>query len=135
VAIRRNPGTHATRVAEFISFDRTTIGLVLGRLEAKGLIVRKPGVTDKRTKCLYLTAEGEATIEGATAAVSRINERILGALSVDQRRQLLELLALLSGEEEGQLSQDSVQSGSNIRSPEARTIPVPPASPGRRACR
>lgn len=96
VAIRDNPGTDATRVSEYISFDRTTIGHVLARLEKKGLITRTPGIEDKRTKRLRITAEGQDVIGAITQVVPAIAERILKRLSEDERRMLLALLARLA---------------------------------------
>jgi len=96
VAIRDNPGTDATRVSEYISFDRTTIGHVLARLEKKGLITRTPGIEDKRTKRLRITSEGQEVIQAITGVVPAIAERILGRLSDDERRTLLVLLARLA---------------------------------------
>src|SRR5690606_30044473 len=55
IVIGNTPGIDATRVSDLISFDRTTIGHVVGRLEQKGLITRSYGVVDKRTKLLTIT--------------------------------------------------------------------------------
>ncbi len=39
-AIRENPGTDATRLSALIAFDRSTLGSVLERLEARKLVTR-----------------------------------------------------------------------------------------------
>ena len=54
VAIRENPGVDATRLSHLIAFDRSTLGGVLERLEAKGWVVRNPSPGDKRIKLLRL---------------------------------------------------------------------------------
>jgi DNA-binding MarR family transcriptional regulator len=92
VAIKTNPDIDATRVSEMIAFDRTTIGLVLGRLERKKLITRRNGIKDKRTKHLRLTSKGEATVRAVSARVDSIRETILKPFTATERAQLLKLL-------------------------------------------
>src|SRR3982751_677024 len=54
VAIHTHPGIDATRLSAVIAFDRSTLGNVIERLEAKTFIQRKPAREDKRVKLLYL---------------------------------------------------------------------------------
>src|ERR1700739_2301058 len=58
IAIRTHPGIDATRLSAVIAFDRSTLGSVIERLEAKNLVERKPASDDKRVKLLYLTRNG-----------------------------------------------------------------------------
>src|SRR3954451_8588934 len=58
VAIHTHPGIDATRLSAAIAFDRSTLGNVIERLEAKKLIERKPSPNDKRVKLLQLTRSG-----------------------------------------------------------------------------
>src|ERR1035437_5737242 len=60
VAIRTHPGIDATRLSAVIAFDRSTLGNVIERLEAKQYIERKSGRDDKRVKLLHLTKKGAA---------------------------------------------------------------------------
>ncbi len=60
IAIRTHPGIDATRLSAVIAFDRSTLGSVIERLEAKQLIERKPASSDKRVKLLHLTESGTA---------------------------------------------------------------------------
>jgi DNA-binding MarR family transcriptional regulator len=92
LAIKDNPDIDATRVSEMISFDRTTIGHVLGRLERKKLITRRDGVLDKRTKLLRLTLKGESMIREVSWRVDEIAETILKPFSISERAALLKLL-------------------------------------------
>ena len=52
IAIRTHPGIDATRLSAVIAFDRSTLGSVIERLEAKSYIERKPAPEDKRVKLL-----------------------------------------------------------------------------------
>src|SRR6202045_2683522 len=62
VAIHTHPGIDATRLSAVIAFDRSTLGNVIERLQAKGFIERKPSREDKRVKLLYLTKSGVALL-------------------------------------------------------------------------
>ena len=64
VAIRDNPAVDATRLSTLIAFDRSTLGDVLERLEAKGRIRRSPSPGDRRVKLLHLSKEGEEVLTG-----------------------------------------------------------------------
>ncbi|MDG9697934.1 MarR family transcriptional regulator, partial [Streptomyces sp. DH17] len=54
IAIHTHPGIDATRLSAVIAFDRSTLGSVIERLQAKDYIERKPAPEDKRIKLLYL---------------------------------------------------------------------------------
>src|ERR1043165_874369 len=62
VAIQTHPGIDATRLSAVIAFDRSTLGSVIERLEAKALVARKPSREDKRVKLLVLTKAGETLL-------------------------------------------------------------------------
>ena len=95
VAIRENPGTDATRLSALIAFDRSTLGNVLERLEARKLVTRYASPDDKRIKLLKLSAAGSALVARAQAAVERAQERILAPLKPGDRKKLMELLSAL----------------------------------------
>ena len=95
-AIAANPGVDATRLSALIAFDRSTIGGVLERMEAKGWIARGPAAGDRRAKLLRVTAEGEVLLRAAEAPVRRVQERLLAPLSPAERATFLALLAQLS---------------------------------------
>src|ERR1700747_2800967 len=63
VAIQTHPGIDATRLSAVIAFDRSTLGSVIERLQAKGLIEREPASDDKRVKLLYLTRSGAKLLQ------------------------------------------------------------------------
>src|SRR5438876_1166385 len=50
VAIQTHPGIDATRLSAVIAFDRSTLGSVIERIEAKGLVERKASPDDRRIK-------------------------------------------------------------------------------------
>lgn len=102
VAIRENPGLDATRISALISFDRSTIGNVLERLETKGVIERSANPDDKRVKILRLSAKGARLLRDVEPAVARAQERILAPLPAAKRRDLMKgLAAIIAAHEAG----------------------------------
>ena len=95
VAIRTHPGIDATRLSAVIAFDRSTLGNVIERLEAKGLIERKPAAQDKRVKLLYLTRQGATMLRDIMPAVDRAQARMLQPLRPADRKTLMALLSQL----------------------------------------
>jgi DNA-binding MarR family transcriptional regulator len=110
LAIKDNPDIDATRVSEMIWFDRTTIGHVLGRLEAKKLITRRDGTIDKRTKLIRLTLKGESIIRDVSQRIEQITETILKPFNVSERTTLLKLLAKFASQPDGQVVEESTTS-------------------------
>jgi DNA-binding MarR family transcriptional regulator len=95
VAVRENPDLDATRLSALVAFDRSTLGSVLERLEAKGLIERAASPQDKRVKVLRLTGEGARTLQEVEPAAVRAQERILAPLRPEDQRRFMALLARL----------------------------------------
>src|SRR6476646_7943333 len=71
VAIDSHPGIDATRLAEIIFFDRSTIGDVLDRMEGKGWIRREYTATDRRIKRLDLTPAGRSKLQQVQPGIHR----------------------------------------------------------------
>jgi DNA-binding MarR family transcriptional regulator len=95
VAIRTHPGIDATRLSAVIAFDRSTLGSVIERLEAKQYIERKPAREDKRVKLLHLTKKGSALLRNIVPLVDRAQARMLQPLKQADRKTLLALLTQL----------------------------------------
>jgi MarR family transcriptional regulator, lower aerobic nicotinate degradation pathway regulator len=95
VAIHTHPGIDATRLSAVIAFDRSTLGNVIERLQAKDYIERKPSRGDKRVKLLYLTRTGAALLRDIMPSVDRAQARMLQPLKPADRRTLLALLTQL----------------------------------------
>jgi DNA-binding MarR family transcriptional regulator len=95
VAIRTHPGIDATRLSAVIAFDRSTLGSVIERLEAKDYVERKPAREDKRVKLLHLTKQGVALLREIMPAVDRAQSRMLQPLKSADRKTLMALLTQL----------------------------------------
>ena len=95
VAIRTHPGIDVTRLSAVIAFDRSTLGSVIERLEAKQYIERRPAREDKRVKLLHLTKKGSALLRNIVPLVDRAQARMLLPLKQADRKTLLALLTQL----------------------------------------
>ena len=96
VAIGSHPGIDATRLAEIIYFDRSTIGDVLDRMEGKGWIVRASTATDRRVKLLTLSPAGEDVLHHVEPGIARVQERLLAPLTASEARTLVRLPARMA---------------------------------------
>ncbi|MBB4382667.1 transcriptional regulator, MarR family [Bradyrhizobium sp. Rc3b] len=95
IAIHTHPGIDATRLSAVIAFDRSTLGSVIERLQAKDYVERKPAPEDKRIKLLYLTKSGAAILREIIPAVERAQARMLEPLKPADRKELMGLLVQL----------------------------------------
>ncbi|MGT2503459.1 MarR family winged helix-turn-helix transcriptional regulator [Bradyrhizobium guangxiense] len=95
IAIHTHPGIDATRLSAVIAFDRSTLGSVIERLQAKDYVERKPAPEDKRIKLLYLTKSGAAILREIIPAVERAQARMLEPLKPADRKTLLGLMSQL----------------------------------------
>jgi MarR family transcriptional regulator, lower aerobic nicotinate degradation pathway regulator len=86
----------ATQLATLIAFDRSTIGDVLTRLEAKGWAVRHSSGSDKRVKLLRLSSEGAKVLRRVEPAVQGVQKRLLAPRAPGDRLTLVRLLARLT---------------------------------------
>jgi DNA-binding MarR family transcriptional regulator len=95
IAIHTHPGIDATRLSAVIAFDRSTLGNVIERLEAKELIERNPSPGDKRVKLLTLSKSGAALLRAIMPSVDRAQQRMLQPLRAVDRKTLMALLTQL----------------------------------------
>ena len=96
VAVQSHPGIDATRLSQVIFFDRSTIGDVLDRMEAKGLIIRQGSPADRRIKLVTLSAVGREVLRRAQPRVQAMQARLMAPLPPARARTLTRLLALLA---------------------------------------
>jgi MarR family transcriptional regulator, lower aerobic nicotinate degradation pathway regulator len=95
VAIMDQPGVGQRRLADLVAIDRSTIGMLLQRLEKKGLIRRVTSETDQRVNQLFITDAGRDLLLRSHKAVERSQERILAPLKPNERLAFLRMLSRL----------------------------------------
>ncbi|WP_374444064.1 phosphotransferase [Stella sp.] len=80
------------RLAEHIGIDTTSVRQVIEGLEAKGLLDRRVDPADRRARILQITPTGEDLRRRVRPLMLAAQDRILSALSGDERAKLIELL-------------------------------------------
>lgn len=91
-AIREHPGIDQATVAGLVAYDRATLGKVIDRLDAAGLVRRTTSRRDRRARELSLTAAGRALQEAAHPHVAALQPDILAGLSEAERETFVRLL-------------------------------------------
>ena len=99
-AVLRQPEMDQRTLARMIGFDTSTIGSVIDRLEARGLMLRSNSATDRRVRLLTITAAGADLLQAAEPAVQKAQRRMLDPLPEDKRAQFMELISFLIHENE-----------------------------------
>jgi len=94
-AIGDHPGIDQASVAGLIAYDRATLGKVIDRLDARGLVLREVSKTDRRARELFLSADGEALLITAHPLVKAAQPEILSGLNEQEQEQFLTLLQKL----------------------------------------
>ena len=95
LAIDLHPGIDQTALVSIIAFDKSTIGDVLERLAAKGLVHRIQGKQDRRTKVLKITPAGRRLLRKIEPAVDAAQDLILSPLQPRERKQFVKLMKVL----------------------------------------
>ena len=88
-------GIDQRTLARTIGFDTSTIGSVIDRLEARGLMQRNAHPDDRRVRLLTITAEGEQLLQQVEPGMLRAQERMLEPLAPEQRGVFMDMLHTL----------------------------------------
>lgn len=94
-AVQSQPGIDQARLAEWIAYDRATIGGVIERLEHKGWLSRVVSARDRRARELSLTPEGEQVLAAVLPLVSALQADILQPLSAAEQARFMTLVRKL----------------------------------------
>lgn len=91
-ALDRHGELDQVRLGGLTALDRTTIGVVVGNLEERGLIERRRSDTDRRYNAITCTQAGRRLVDKAAPAVDAAQRRILAPLTPAERKQFLAFL-------------------------------------------
>jgi MarR family transcriptional regulator, temperature-dependent positive regulator of motility len=91
-ALRDAPGVDQATLAGSIAFDRTTLGGVVDRLEARGLLNRHTASHDRRARVLEISSAGADLIAHVEPAVQRAQAIMLSGLDKTEAAEFLRLL-------------------------------------------
>lgn len=90
--LAQQSGIDQRTLAGLVSFDTSTIGGVIDRLEARGLLTRSHSADDRRVRLLDLTAEGEELLAELTPSMQHTQARLLEPLSATERRDFMRMM-------------------------------------------
>ena len=93
--IRAQPGIDQISVASRALLDTSTVKDIIVRLEAKGLVERRTGKPDRRTRSVSLTPAGDKLLAAVEPAVRRTQKELLAPISPREQTTLLRLLRTL----------------------------------------
>ena len=93
--LAQNEGINQSRLAELIEIEPITLGRIVDKLEAMGLIERHPHPTDRRTWLLHLMPTAHPKLEQVRDLGEVIRCEALAGVSEDDRQRLLKTLQAL----------------------------------------
>jgi DNA-binding MarR family transcriptional regulator len=91
------PDSDQSSIGRAIACDKTTLGAVLDRLQARGLVERIADAADRRTWRLRATPQGRALLDGLGPRIDALQRDLLAPLSESEAKELMRLLAKLVG--------------------------------------
>ncbi|MDX3893333.1 MarR family winged helix-turn-helix transcriptional regulator [Pusillimonas sp.] len=94
-SVLATPDMDQRTLAGAIGQDASTTTGVIDRLEARGLMQRRPSPTDRRARCLSVTDEGRKLLQAVTPAVLRAQDLLLEPLPEHERAEFMRLIAVL----------------------------------------
>lgn len=88
-------GQHASELARAVGRAATSFTPNLDKLQARGLIERRPDLGDRRAVRIYLTAEGHKVREGVQESAREVEDKIRRNFSQVEYECFLEVLSSL----------------------------------------
>jgi DNA-binding MarR family transcriptional regulator len=82
--LSRRDGMTQTALAVDLDLTKVAIGGLVNRLEATGLVERRPDAVDARARRIFLTRAGLKLITNIRAEVDRVEREILRGVDVDE---------------------------------------------------
>ncbi|MFC5650014.1 MarR family winged helix-turn-helix transcriptional regulator [Paenibacillus solisilvae] len=96
IAIAENEPIRMSELAAKIGIKARTVTQFVDALEQENMLIRVPDSEDRRATFLRLTDAAPPLIQHARNAMSEASEQVVGSLSPENRRLLLNLLKQLN---------------------------------------
>ncbi|MDQ8731742.1 MarR family transcriptional regulator [Bradyrhizobium sp. LHD-71] len=91
----RNEGIHQGGLAELLEIEPITLGRIVDKLQAMGLVERLPHASDRRIWLLRLTAKAKPKLAELKVLGDRTRSEALSGIAEADRERLLKLLTTL----------------------------------------
>ena len=95
VRLEKNEGVSQARLAELAEVDPMTMVRSLDRMEAEGLLERRPDPADRRARCLFLTAKAKPILNEIWRLSDEIRAEIFAGVSKEERERFMGVLERL----------------------------------------
>jgi len=96
LAVYQNPCIRQNDLVKLTGSDRSTVAELVGRLVARGFLVRKRLKDDQRVNRLLTTDEGRASLHSAIIGAVAAEERIIAPIPEDKREDFIDCLKLIA---------------------------------------
>jgi MarR family transcriptional regulator, transcriptional regulator for hemolysin len=83
-SVSLRPGLSQARLADELSLGKVALGGLIERLNANGLIDRRPDAQDKRVNLIYLSAAGLNLVKNIKNLSSGVQDAALDGISLDE---------------------------------------------------
>ncbi len=85
-------GIAQTRLAHLMSVGKVSLGGLIDRMEANGILERLPDPVDRRAKKVFITPKGEKLLQKLQDVAERINKQIMKGITQEQNKILDDVL-------------------------------------------
>lgn len=92
-----HPGMSQHQLHEKTAIDPSSMVAVIDELEARGLAQRRPDPADRRARQVFLTEQGEQTLQRIRTLTAELQREFFGTLTAEERKTLHALLRKLAG--------------------------------------
>ena len=95
--LARQEGINQTALAQILEIEPITLVRLLDRLQAAGLVERRPDQSDRRARVLYLTPAAHPLLEQIWGLAAVVREEAMAGLPDTERDQLMGMLLKIKG--------------------------------------
>jgi MarR family transcriptional regulator for hemolysin len=92
VRLEKNEGVSQARLAELVEVDAMAMVRIVDRMEADGLLERRPDPADRRARCLYLTAKAKPLLDEIWRLAELTRAEILAGIGKAERDVFMDVL-------------------------------------------
>lgn len=96
LAVYQNPRIKQYDLVKLTGSDRSTVAELVGRLVARGFLVRKRLKDDQRVNRLLTTEEGEASLRSTISGAALAEQRLIAPIPEDKREDFIDCLKLIT---------------------------------------